>query len=330
MQNKIPYVGIGTIISEWIRDNDLQEDEYNTEDLKRWASDCNEWLTFADAQKHKIMVLSTSMGKVEMPNDMLSIVQIAYRKREERGDECTTGQKVSQWVQHDYNTGLDVEINVKCNKCKNKTCTCNQGVVEIDIDPIWRLENPFHDYFGRMGRPGKFGENRSHYTESFKIMSYAGGDFHSVDFHIPNCYNLSARECEHKYSINYPVIQTDIREDGTEILLSYIARETDKNGDYMIPSVSNAIQSVKSHLSHLYFQKRYHRTLEQKYANAADRFFQQREYFIGLTRSELNQLGFHELYELFSSVSGIHNSQGNKYNNFGMTDTRAEDTYLKH
>lgn len=332
LMNRVDHISIREIIDEFIQDTGLENEALNQEQLVRWAVDATEWLTYADNLKNKFILLNTQNGKVELPSDFCTLVQVAYRKMPNKKDKCTSIERVSQWVQHDYNSGLDIEINVRCNKCGVKECKCGNGVVEVDIDPIWRLNNPFHDYFGKMGRLDSFGKGEGgldYSSEKFHIMRYAGSDLHAVNLHIPQCYNLNAQECDHRYSINQPYIQTDIRENGTEILLSYLGMPTDDLGDPMIPQTANTIDAIKFHLSYKYFMKKYHMTLETKFQSAYRNFELDRERAIELARSELKSLGYHELHAVLSSTFyGRHTSVGDKYEVYGNEKISHEQRWL--
>jgi hypothetical protein len=333
MQNKTDFISLSHVIDEWTQDVGLTEEALDQETLKRWALDAASWLSYADNLKHKIKLLSVGkLGKVKLPDDFSSVCQIAYKKNKSKEDSCTTIEQVSTWVQHDHLSGVDVEIKIKCPKCGTNSCTCDTGAIEIDIDPLWRAHNPFHDYFGKFGRQGSFGRanGSSIYHDSFMVMRYAGGDFHAINHHIPECHNLNAVGSDHKYSIELPYINTDIREEGTQILLAYMANPVDEYGDLMIPMIPDAIDAVKFQMTYKYFYRKYHQTLENKYQSAYRTAEMARENAIELARSSLNQLGFHETYAMFSEVLYKHHTNtGDKYRTFGMENVDHRSKWLR-
>jgi hypothetical protein len=253
------YIPIDGIISDFIEDNKLSQENISMSQLKRWAIEaCSDFLT-VDASKHKIALLDVNNTKAELPKDFHTVISLAYRIYEKDGGNCTTLNRVVEYTQHQYGQDCDLEIRVKCNKCNKTECTCNSGVIEIDVDRVWQMENPWYYNASRFGVPVDstqlYGAKKQ---TGFKLMSYSTSDFHNLNFHLPSCVNLECKDCDHRYIIERPFIETDImlenKNQKAELLLAYYGRRTDHKGDPLVPNIVDASDAIQNHLTYKWFR----------------------------------------------------------------------------
>jgi hypothetical protein len=250
------YISIDPIIEDWIEDNKLSQDQVSKTRLKRWAVDVAKDFLTVDASKHKIALLQVVNTKAELPADFHTIISVAFRLFDDKKD-CTTIQRVSQYTQSQYGQDCDLEIRVKCNKCKSSNCTCNSGVVEVDVNRIWEMENPWYYNTSRFGRPIDSTELYDRKKENgFRLMAYTTNPYHNVQFHVPSCVNLNCQNCEYHYSLDLPFIETDIitKNESAELLISYLGKRTDENGDPLIPDITPAIEAIDHQLSYKWYR----------------------------------------------------------------------------
>lgn len=252
------FIPIDGVISDFIEDNKLSQENVSMSQLKRWAIEaCNDFLT-VDASVHKIALLTVNNTKAELPKDFHTVLSLAYRIFEDKSD-CTTIQRVSQYTQEQYGQDCDLEIRVKCNKCQKTNCDCNSGVIEVDVDKIWRMENPWYYNASRFGVPVDSTQlyGASEKKNNFKLMSYSTSDFHNLNYHLPDCVNLDCKNCDYHYVINRPFIETDImgtKDQNVELLLAYLGKRTDSKGDPLIPNIVDATDAIQHHLSYKWFR----------------------------------------------------------------------------
>lgn len=296
------FIPISEVINEWQEDLGIEQEVLNYESLKRKASDCSHWFHTTEQLSQKIKLIPTELGKVDLGPAFKKLQQIAYRIKEPK-QTCTTKKQVTQWVQHDYYNDLDVVISIKCDKCRKDECTCVTPAIDIDVDRMWQLTEGWKDSaINKFARAGRFGHNKSVYSDKFILMEHANQDFHAVQYHIPECHNLSIVDGSYKYAFIDPtMIQTDLPK-GAEVLVSYLAAPVDKEGDVLIANHPDSIDAIKYHLSHWHFMRKYHQTLEQKYLNAATQFEARRERSISLARTALQMPEFQKLYSMFEDI----------------------------
>lgn len=332
MAANVGFLPIDTIIDDYIEDRNLDQELINYEQLKRWAVDCAHWITFSQQLRTRIgLFITNEHGKVELPDEYRHIQQVAYRIPKSKKD-CTTSEGIKQWIQKDYNSGLELEINVKCPKCYKEKCNCDSRAIIFDVDQIWLHQNMEGTISDKAVRY-RFGRGQKHQSElsdelrdQFKIMRHSIADFRNNV--MDGCNEFNFRCGDYQYEIDHPYIATDLPK-GAEVLVSYLAIDTDDDGNIQIPSVPDALDSIIFHLDHKRFQSMYAQTLEQKYLQAAREFKFERERSIELARSELQMPEFQELFTLMNQVFYTRiNGDSRKLEESHYTVSEMEDRYL--
>ncbi len=283
------YIPLEPIIEDWIEDNKLSQEQVSKTKLKRWATDVAKDFLTVDASKHKLAVLSINNTKAELPADFHTMISVAYRIFEDKKD-CTTITRVSEYTQRQYGQECDLEIRVKCNKCNKTSCDCNRGVVEVDVNRIWEMENPWYYNTSRFGVPIDSTELYDRKKENgFRLMAYTTNPYHNAQYHVPSCVNLHCHNCEYHYSIDLPFIETDImtKNENAELLISYLGKRTDHKGDPLIPDITSAIEAIEYHLSYRWYRGEFVGTgspIAQRIYNESE---QKRDRAIGRAKTEL-------------------------------------------
>lgn len=331
---KVGFVSLDTVIDDYIEDNNLDQDLINYEQLKRWATDCTQWLCTSQQLRYRLgLFVTNEHGKVELPDDYRYIQQVAYRIRKNKKD-CTTKEGMRQFIQEDFNTGLELEINVKCPKCGVKSCECGDRAMIVDVDQLWIRQN-MEGIISDKAKRYRYGRGQNHPSNSeedtmrdqFRLMRHSISDFRNTE--LNNCLELNFRCGDYSYVIDYPYISTDLPKN-SEVLVSYLAAETDSDGNVMVSEHSDSMDAIAFHLNHKRFLSKYSETLEQKFLQASELFEFKRERAIELSRADLAVPEGTEIYSVLGQVfySRMSN-ETDKLIHGHCLHTNLEDTYLR-
>jgi hypothetical protein len=241
--------------------------------------------------KHKIALLQVNNTKVELPKDFKQLISIAYRIPPTK-DDCTTAKQIVEFTQKGFD-GCDIEIKLNCSKCGNDSCKCNSPVVEVDIDRIQMMENPWYYDASRFAKPydtsDLYSDGRKDTNGHFKLMAYATNPFFNVNAHIPDCVNLKCKDCDKRYTIDTDtnVVETDITEPNAELLIAYLAMQSGSDGDPLIPDNTNAIEAIEYQLSYKYYRMKFVRTGDNVFRTLYTEAAQRRDLAVGRLKSEM-------------------------------------------
>ena len=254
-------ISIEPLLFNWMEDNPVEEDNISKTQLYRWAHHVSSMFSVIDGGHDKIAILPVKAGKVIPPKDFRFIRSIAYRKYPKKGGECTTVERVSQYTQKQYGKDCDLEINVKCDPCYEDNCDCSSEIVEIDVNKIWELENPWYYYGNKFGRPmSSLDIETDDFDYGFRLLKSTSKDFFNVNSHLPECQRVDCDDCVHEYKVvNRSLIETDIiTEKGVdvEVLLAYVGDTTDEEGNLLIPDIPDVHEAISYQLDYMFYKKK--------------------------------------------------------------------------
>lgn len=241
---------------------------------------------------HKISLIQVHNTKVELPKDFKQLISIAYRIYSTKKD-CTTIEEISEFTQKSFGE-CDLEIKVKCNKCQKNTCSCESPVVEVDIDRIHMMHNPWYYDASKFAKPYNtsdlYSDGRQDTKGHFKLMAHATNPFFNVNAHIPDCVNLKCTNCDKRYTIHTDtnVVETDITEPNAEILIAYLAMQSDSDGDLRVPDNTNAIEAIEYQLSYKYYRMKFAKTGDRVFQILYSEAAQRRDIAVGRLKVELS------------------------------------------
>lgn len=285
----INYIPLEPVINDWIEDNPFSQEFLNNTQLKRWALDTAKDFSTVDATKDKITVLSVNNTKAELPTDFHSVISVGYRILQ-KNEECLPIQKVIEYTQKTH-AGCDLKINVECDKCHTESCEPGLPAVVVQVDRVWEMENPWYYNVSQFAKPGdsqslnRIGMRGRRYPQ-FKLMTYNVRPFHNIEHHIPECININRADCEHRYIIEPPYIETDIMtSDSVELLLAYRGKRTDSRGDLLIPDTTDAIEAISYQLDYNYYKGLYRKSRERADLNDAETALARRDQAIGRVKN---------------------------------------------
>lgn len=307
------YLTADSLIEEWFEDNEMDQLEINYPKYRRWYNSAVKELQLKKIKKQKVaLVYLNNMGTAELPNDIHDIQEVAYRFPE---PDCpTTKRQVDSWVQKVWGEDCELEIKLKCDKCKKTTCSCAEPAIDLVIDPMFMQSNPW--YAGeatRYGTPYRFSDGVSIYTDRFKLMGYSNNTFHRLQWHVPNCRNLNCVNCKYTYAIDFPYIKTDIAKEGAEVLISYEADIADGDGNLLCPDTPSAILAIKAFFTYKYVAGIAGRTLQDQYEGKAARAQIEWRRWTGIAEAEIGALNYNELIAVFEdNLTRVRNPKRSK------------------
>lgn len=267
---KTCFVPIESAIGDFLSDFALEEAEIDEELLKRWGKDAVEALSTDEQLLHKIALIDVNDCKATLPDDFVSLCEIAYRLDPPEEPCPTKRTRITKFVQ-DTAEGCELEISVRCPKCYKTKCTgtCggHQNDVIVDVDRIWEMANS-HYYYPTtfMSERGvqSFGKGEhptSMYSDKFLLMRpNLDHNWFQLQHHVPNCMNLYCHQCHQTYSVECPNIEVSFEKG--EILVAYMARAVDNNGIPLIPDHREAFAAVTDYFSWKWSRREWRKDLE--------------------------------------------------------------------
>lgn len=196
-------------------------------------------------------------------------------------------------------TGCEIEISIKCPECHNEPCSCtDRKVIEVDVNRIWETANPqyyakYMDHFYMHG--GNTGRGtRSLYHDDFYLMKVASGNFWNAPYHLNGCLNMRI-ESEYEYSIQPPSMIVNFKEG--EVLIGYMASQTDDDGYLMVPNTPQAIQAIIWYVQERLAFQRYSQTASSKDEKFWSNMMIMREKHIGRAKEELRHFSEDEFWQ---------------------------------
>jgi len=260
--NNIP---ISVLINRFIDEYSLRQENIDYSLLKEQSIDIIKDFLTADASVHKIGLINIHNTRGKLPDDFDTIISVAARVYEGKKN-CTTIQRVSEYTQKTAEA-CDLEIKVKCDKCKKTDCDCGGGsTIEVDVDYIWKMQNPWYYNVSNFGKPINSTDLYGYKKEQgFKLLRHTTNPYHNVNYHLPDCVNLHCEDCDNSYSIRYPFIEVDFlnQNKNVELLVAYLGKPTDENGDLLVPDLTDAKEAILYGLAYKYFMSEFVRTSSQ-------------------------------------------------------------------
>lgn len=343
---KTNYVSIKNAVQDWIQDNDFGHDEIDQSLLIKWAVDCVRWCSTTEQLKHRIVILQVENSRARLPDDFVLLAQAASNVIYEEPCDCsqdetlpcckdkstprygrvpkTRREDIVQWVQGTLEKDCELEINLICPTCHETGCSCETPAVEVDVDRIWEQSHPeiYYNHFTKLGRfgngPGLNGLSSSYYTSKFTLMRYATNDFHRLEHILTDCPNVSCTSCYKEFIIDLPYIEVDFGEG--EILLSYLGRPLDGDGEILIPNHPDIFEAIVNHLDYKWYRMLWKKTGDPAKREVSREAMALREDHIGKAKGELEIPEFHKFKSYLENstflkrVPGWLSDQGGRYN----------------
>jgi hypothetical protein len=130
-------------------------------------------------------------------------------------------------------------------------------------------------------------------------MRYATNDYHKLTQLISECPNVDCDNCHREFILDLPYIEVDFGEG--EILLSYLGRAMDEDGEIMIPDHPDIFEAVVNHLDYKWYRAQWKSTGDPKDRAVSQEAMALREDHIGKAKSELEIMEFHQIKNYLES-----------------------------
>lgn len=310
---KVGYVSIQNAVLDWVQDNDLGQEEIDQALLIKWASDCVRWCRTDQQLKHRIAILQIQNSRARLPEDFDTLCQAASNEFERDPCDCnqhpkpdccgkksapknnrtprTRREDIVQWVQGTLEEDCQLEINLVCPTCHKTSCSCDTPVVEVDVDRIWEMANPqiYYSHFTRMGKfgsgPGQNSPYSSYYTPKFKLMRYSSNEYFKLTNILTGCPNVNCDNCWKEFVLDLPYIEVDFEEG--EVLLSYLGKALDEDGEIMIPDHPDVFESIVNHLDFKWYRMQWKKSKDQAARAISQEAMQLRDLHMGYAKAAL-------------------------------------------
>lgn len=254
---ELEFVGIETAITDFIEDSGFGENERLDENLLiKWATDCRNFVDITELLVLKVVIIPIQNTRGRLPNDFRYMHAVAGNPWPDKKGKKTKREQIVQWIQRGVD--CDLEINLKCNQCGETSCDCNAPFVEVDVDRIWEQANPwvYFSHYKHLAKIHKFGtDDRPDHTlmPKFELLRAASNDFFNAKYRLGDCPNVNCTDCKHSFLVDRPFIEVDFS--CGEVLLSYLAKKTDENGDVLIPDHPDMHAAIQHHLNYKFLSK---------------------------------------------------------------------------
>lgn len=303
------HISISNAVIDWVQDNDLQHEEIDHYLFVKWATDVIRMAQVPSQLSLVIGLIEIENSRGELPANYDTTLQAAANvfprtpcdcARDPEAECCKKGyvhpdrlpktrrENIVQWVQGTLEKDCELEINLICPTCHKSSCDCGTPAVEVEVDRIWEMAHPeiYYRHHTRIGRFGYGPQPGSYYSPKFQLMDYATNDFHRLNHILTDCPNVNCKDCIHTFRIDLPYIEVDFEEG--EVLISYLAKKTDENGDLMIPDHPDLLEAIGNHLDYKWYNRKWKRRGDQNARVIAREALQDRERNLGLARESLD------------------------------------------
>lgn len=298
------YLNTENLILETLEDAGI-----DVKDLKlfrRWSYDVGRMLLTDEQYQRTMRVIPVIDGKIVLPDNFMIIDEVAAKV----GD-C--GKYSLQAIASQYKADLDdceLTIDIKCNKCKKQTCSCEQEYV-INVDrmiglsvPSVPTNNPLYSVQGTGGLFHNQG-NENHYSNHFILMSPSNDYKEMYKQHLPDCINLQIKS-DLVYHIQNGIMEVNFKEG--DVLLIYMAIPTDSEGSVLIPDFPQSIEAFQEYLLYKHFRRDFLKTDSRESKIKYSEAYQRYERKLWESKTKLQIPDYAEIAKVFR------NSRRNKLN----------------
>lgn len=295
----INFISNKFIIDDFTSDFDISTDDEGL--LYKWAETATKKITPASRKLYKVELLDVENYSAKKPNDFAAVCQVAYNV--EFSDKRIEVDRVVEWMSTEIEE-CDLTITLNCPKCKEpKTnCGCGDTSIGIDVDRLWLQSHPELIVTNKhmIGYSNQIKEGKVNTPPCFELMGRNTNNLKTNLHHIQNCPN-DVVVCDVKYEIKNEKIEVNFP--SGQILLSYLADETDEQGYRLIPDHPLALEAINYYLLFKWLHKSFYGPKGQ-YLDRAKMQEAERQWlkYKKAARGALGKLGLDELLAAFNAA----------------------------
>jgi len=307
----VDYIPLRLIIDEWIEDNPFEGTNVPISQVYRWAYDVIKYFMVVDTSKYKVTLINVrENGTADLPEDIHKISSVAYRIFDKNIGKCCNIEKVVEYTQKTCEKDCDLKIRVDCKGCGKPSCECGNSVLEVDVSKIWEMQNPWYDVSSKFAKP--YDSNMFNYLSKhkykFQQIAHTAKDYFGAKQEIgcsTECRNIPTYRVQSNRLIELDIYPK--KGEVIELLISYLGKRLDENGNPIVPDHPDVKEAIQSHLSYKFFSKMGLAEKDPYYDNKALMHYNLSAAAIGRARAAISIPEFDEfragLHDIFSSSS---------------------------
>lgn len=266
--------------SDFVEDYGIVQSEVEESLLAKWASDVMCDVNIPECMKDYVSLLPINNYKVQLPENMEIICEVAYKEEREKNDCKVMGYQISQWKQNTCEDGCELEINLVCPACHETSCKCDNAGVTVDIDYLWADARPelYHKHYSNYIGVSRFGYGNSAMTDKFRLMNPTNSPWRHIK-HLPECANINCKQQTADYSIEGCVMDVSIKTGW--VLVSYLGTEITEEGERKIDiSNKDLHRAIMYYLQYKYFNREFQQKRETSSKQLSAEGFELHEEFL--------------------------------------------------
>lgn len=250
------YISIHKVISEYLITTN-KNSETDEELALMFADNAIDELMVKDNLKLYIFHGILYNNKVQLPANFRYPLQVAYRVQERSEDQLQT--TVSEYIQRSFDDDCNKVVKVLPSKDKLNS-DCDSYPIEINATDVLLASNPelALNYskllVGYSNQPQGL---RSNLHGDFTIAKPSRNYFFNLPDKIKSC-QVPNLDNFITYTIEDRIIDLNLNNRKTEILVSYTGRRLDDDGFQMIPNEAFVFEAVKARIMQGFALRDYH------------------------------------------------------------------------
>ncbi len=246
------------IANDWLTDFGLTG-KVDEDLIKRHASDRSHELFTPEQLIYAQALLHVQNNKADLPEGLHSIYLAACVS--DRAKYVNRHQLVG-YTQKVFGTDCDVEVNLLCPKCKDKSCKCDNAVIDIHVDDLYLRQHPWlwemssSHYIGYNAPTTDGFPTCSGDFQDFKLMTprVSNDSLWNSEFYLGVCQSLGRANCP-QYEIEPPHFITDLKEG--QVLISFLKYPMDDEGYFMVPNYPIVVRAILAYITEKYMWKQW-------------------------------------------------------------------------
>lgn len=298
------FIPISSAIEEYVSLTD-DRGRLDRPYMKKLANSIVRKLTFEDQLVHKVALLDVKDNMVDLPKNIHSIIQVAYRDNTEKR---VRRSQVVEWVQK-TGTECDLVVSLDCPNCSNPgNCNCDDQEIVMDVDRDYLMAHPelFYGHLKWYYRHGGLTNTNipiSPYYPEFFLIKYARSTMFGADYHVRGCLNLDTRLMINS-TVSYTVeelnyLRLNVKEG--QVLVAYFSYKVDDEGYRYIPDQEDLIEAIKWYIEEMITYREYRRTKNREYLQVSKSAKLEKVEAMGRAREKLRMMDFENFWSFIEN-----------------------------
>ncbi len=235
---QVPFLSIDKIPAEY---RDRSPNRIDPMKQRTWGNDIVKKMLNAEQYDKTVVQLTVRNGEAELPDNFKKVIQCGYGEVEYKKEH--NRQSIIRYVSQQMQ-GCDIKVEVKCNKCNKKECSCSTPIIIYEVNemdlanhPEWMasVNKSFYGY-------GKFGDR---YTPRdspyYTLMRPAVNNFHDRR-QLPDCVVLNTGNEVTYWIEDKKLVINNIK--NCKVIMSYHSYKMDDRGWLKVPDIPEVWETI--------------------------------------------------------------------------------------